>query len=474
MNPKIVTRRQLLRGTGIAISLPWLETFSPRTARAATTGQPLRYIGVYFPNGTANYWKPGGTGATWTLSPMLEPLTPNKSLVTVLGNVANYSPFGGHIEPSHGNNCASAWTGTQANGTGSNNNNISIDQAIADQLVAANGGKLPTAIHSLQVGLSTLNSSPDGIPAQHSRSISWKSATEPLGKLVSPQGVFDRIVGGGLPMPNNMPTTDPLADRRRALKKSALDYVTEDAVALQKRLSVSDRLRLDKYLSAVRTLEQRVSDTTMPTPLNCKALARPTETFGVGATPAGYNRGAHATLMIDLIVMAIQCDLTRVVSFMLDDARSDFVYNFINGRKFTATGSTPGTSPLGGYHNLQHTSDDNSDFATCGWWMVDRTNELATKLAAIQEGTGGNVLQNTIICLLSGMHSGDHDGLNLPIALIGGSGGVLKTNQFINFTTRQNLADVHLTILQKVFGSAATTFGKPMGTTSAIIPSILA
>jgi hypothetical protein len=473
MSSKIWSRRQLLGGTGVALALPWLETLSPRTAAAAAAGAPRRYIGIYFPNGTASFWTPGGAGANWTMSPILEPLTPNKAQVTVLGNVQNYSPWGGHIEPSHGHNCASAWTGVQANGTMKVNSGISIDQAIADQLVTANGGKLPTPLHSLQVGLSTLDSSPDGIPPQHSRSISWKSATEPLYKLVSPQAVFDRLVGGGLPMGNMPPMPDPLAERRRILKKSALDYVIEDARGLQGRLSASDRLRLDKYLSSVRTLEQRASDPTMPTALNCKALARPTQTFGVGNTPTGYDRGQHATLMIDLIVMAIQCDLTRVVSFMLDDARSDFVYNFLKGRKFTATGSTPATNPLGGYHGLQHAGDTNGDFATIGWWNCERANELATKLAALNEGASGNVLQNTVITFLSGMHGGNHDGKNLPVALIGGGGGVLKMNQFINFTAPQNLADVHLTILQKVFGSPLTKFGTPINTTSGVIPELL-
>src|SRR5262249_6019569 len=107
MISKNCSRRQLLKGTGVALGLPWLETLAPRTAAAAVATTPRRYIGMYFPNGTANFWKPTGVGATWTMSPILEPLTPNKAQVTVLGNVQNYSPFGGHIEPSHGHNCAS-------------------------------------------------------------------------------------------------------------------------------------------------------------------------------------------------------------------------------------------------------------------------------------------------------------------------------------------------------------------------------
>jgi hypothetical protein len=484
MNAKNWSRRQILKGTGVALALPWLETFAPRRAMAA--GTPKRYISVYFPNGTADYWKPTGGGATWNLSPMLQPFAPLKSKLTVISNIGNYSPFGGHIEPSHGHNAASAFTGTKANGPMNNNNGISVDQVIANQMVTANGGKLPTPLHSLQLGLSTMDSSPDGIPGQHSRSMSWKSDTEPLYKIVSPQGAFDRLVGMGTSMPSapGNATPDPIAERRRLLQKSALDYILEDSTSLQTRLSTSDKLRVDKFLSATRTLEARVASASMPATggggggFACNNATRPADVFGVGNVPVNYNRGAHATLMIDLTVMAIQCDITRVVNFMLDDARSDFTYNFLNERIFTATGSmpNPGVVPVGQYHGLQHAGQTSAGFATIGWWNADRVNELASKLDAIKDGTTGQtLLDNTVIHMFCGMHGGNHDGLDLPMAIVGSGGGVLKMNQFINGGGK-NLADLHLTIMQKVFGSPLTTFGKPMGayTHGTIIPDILA
>ncbi|MEA2699273.1 MAG: hypothetical protein QOI66_3544 [Myxococcales bacterium] len=478
MNGKNWTRRQVLKGAGVALSLPVLETFLPdgAKARAATAATKKRYFSVYFPNGTADFWTPSGVGATYTLSPILQPLEPNKAHATVLGNVGNYSPWNGHIEPSHGHNCASAWTGVAANGPGSANNSISIDQAIGDQIIASNGGKMPTPLHSLPMGLSTLDSSPDGIPGQHSRSISWKAADQPLYKIVSPQKVFDTLVGGGVTMTPSTSMPDPNAEKRRALNKSSLDYVLASSADLQKKLSTSDRAKLDQFMTSVRTLENRVSDPTMPVPVTgCTPLARPSQIYGVGMTPANYNRGAHATLMIDLAVMAIQCDITRVVSFMLDDARSDFVYNFINERTFTATGSTPTNKPLGGYHNLQHAGNTNSGFATCGWWMVDRLNELTTKLAAVSDGADGTAIDNTVIHFMSGMHGGNHDSQNLPLVLVGSGGKVLKTGQYIKFPSVVNLQDVHLTILQKVFGSPLTTWGKPMSMyKSGIVPDLLA
>ena len=121
----------------------------------------------------------------------------------------------------------------------------------------------------------------------------------------------------------------------------------------------------------MRRLEQRTQRSDDADVAQLQAARAAAQTYGVGNAPAGYNRGAHATLMIDLVVMALQCDITRVVSFMLDDARSDFVYDFITERKFTATGSTPGTAPVGGYHGLQHAGETNNGFATIGWWNCE-------------------------------------------------------------------------------------------------------
>jgi Protein of unknown function (DUF1552) len=479
MNSKTWTRRNILKGTGVALALPFLETLAPRTARAAAAAGPKkRYVTMYFPNGTADFWKPSGGGATWNLSAILEPFTPNKAKMMVIQNIGDYSPFGGHIEPSHGHNAASAWTGTKAAGE---NNSISVDQVIANQIVANNGGTSPTPLQSIQLGLSTLDSSPDGIAAQNSRSMSWKDATTPLYKIVSPQAAFDRLVGSGSSAPtptgNSMP--DPVAERRRLLRKSALDYVIQDATTLQTRLSTSDRGRLDKFLTSVRNLEVRVADPAMAMGVggNCTNTARPTWTAAVGNTAPDYNRGTHATLMIDLTVMALQCDITRVVSFMLDDARSDYVYNFITERNFQGGNGTSvaSTAPVGGYHGLQHAGNTNNGFATIGWWNAQRVNELATKLDAIKEATGGTVLDNTVIHMMSGMHGGNHDGQDLPIAIIGGGGGVLKQNQYINGGGK-NLADLHLTIINKVFGGTLAKFGTPMGsfTHGTMIPDILA
>jgi uncharacterized protein DUF1552 len=487
------TRRQVLKGAGVALSVPWLETFETKKANAAGTAPLRRYMNVYWPNGTADgyLWGGAGAGASMTLAPILQPLQPNLAKTLVLGAVGNYSPWGSHVEPSHGNNMATSWTGVKANGPGSINSSISIDQAIGNQIQAANGGKLPTVLHSLQVGLSTLDSYTDGLPGPHSRSISWKDAATPLYKLISPQNVFDTLVMGGLPQGGNMTTTpDPTALRRQALQKSALDYIIESSQSLQTRLSSSDVQRMAQFLTSVRDLETRVVASSMPTQTaaGCTELPRPTQTAVDNLPyPAGFNRGLHATLMIDLVVMAYQCDLTRVVSFMLDDARSDFVYDFITNRKFSQTGSTAGTGTVAGYHGLQHAGDMNDGFATITYWNMSQLNDMVTKITAIKEGAG-TAMDSTIIHAHSGMHGGNHDGLNIPVVLMGTGGGVFKTGQAINFAggtsvdgsksiNGKNLQDVHLTILNKVFGATQAQFGTAMGSfvgTTGVISQLLA
>ena len=143
--------------------------------------------------------------------------------------------------------------------------------------------------------------------------------------------MFDRLtVGGTLQTANE---DQALAAHRRALQQSVLDFVMEDAAQLQKRLGKTDQVKLDQFLTSVRSLETRLASSAGTAVTQaCSLPARPTETYSVDQVPEGYNRDYHADLMIDLLVMAFQCDLTRVASFMLDDSRSDFVYDFLEER----------------------------------------------------------------------------------------------------------------------------------------------
>jgi hypothetical protein len=164
---------------------------------------------------------------------------------------------------------------------------------------------------------------------------------------------------------------------------------------------------------------------------------------------------------------------------MLDDARSDYAYTFLQARNFTTAGSTAASGSvsngniadgLAGYHGLQHAGDTNNGFATINYWMAQKAADLALKLKASTEGAT-NILDQSVIVFGSGMHGGNHEGIDIPVVLIGSGGGVLKQNVFASFPAMsQYIGNVHLTIMQKVFGMTGATF--PMST--GVIPDILA
>ncbi|UJR85449.1 DUF1552 domain-containing protein [Sandaracinus amylolyticus] len=463
------SRRVFLAGAGVTLALPWMESLSGR-ARAQTTA-PKRFLAIYFPNGAAaQYWpsRGAGSGDSWQLSPILEPLAPLKAKTTVLTNLENYTAMQGDpfVEPSHAR-CTGAFL-TCADSDALRDelgvevaNGISIDQVIA----RSDLGRL-TPIPSLQVGLSTLNSFTDGRHGSLSRSVSWASETEPLYKDVNPQSVFDRLIAAGAGDGGLDPEAQAAATRRRMLRRSALDYLGDATTRVQQRLSVADRAALDQYLTSVRELERRVASIgDGVTRAMCEPVERHGEAYGVDAVPADYDRGEHADVMNDLVTMALQCDSTRVISYMLDDARSDFVYSHLTNRTFSDTGSVAGSGSVGGYHGLQHAGDSNDGYATINWWLTQKVADLCQRLDAIPEGEG-TVLDNTVVVFGSGMHGSNHDANELPIVLIGGGGGTLRGDQHIVFPATPGdrpLRDLYYTLLTQTFELPVTSFGSHVG-----------
>jgi hypothetical protein len=461
---------------------------------------------MYFPNGTGTFWYPpaAGMGSAWNLSPILEPLLPVKQKMLVLGNVGNWSAYGNAFaDPSHGTNCGPAFHGFESRmkkglTDAAPGGGISVDQVIAQQIGKA------TPLASLPIGLSTIDSNCDGSPCAHSRSMSWAGPNKPLYKVVNPQTVFDTLMTAGAPkagmtlapaMPMSSMTPDPKLEQMRLMKKSVLDAVLDSAKTLQPKLSTSDRARVDQYLTSVGDLEKLVASPGMQLPpgmggptVGCAGMPRPPQPYADNNVPAGYSRETHMDLMIQLVTMAFACDLTRVVTFMMDDSRSEFGYGHVPKRNFINPAAGMMTSPYtlsslkggvcGNYHGAQH--GDNEEFSTITWWMALKASKMAQALDAIKEGSG-TVLDNTVLHFGSGMTGGSHDGRNLPTVLLGSGGGVLKQNGYIDLKMGDapgggsRLANLHLTLIQKVFGSPATTFGNLTSPASTgILPGILA
>jgi hypothetical protein len=336
-------------------------------------------------------------------------------------------------------------------------NGISVDQVIATNPLYK--GLQP--LDSLELSLGTSVNSCDGPPCSYSRGISWKGMAGPNSPEVDPGAAFDRIVGAGLQ--NQGPAApDPLADHRRAMNQSILDAVKDQTASVSARLGANDKPKMDEFLESVRNSEQRVVElgNTMQSGLMCSPLARPTMTaqFQLANTDGGYNKGTHADVMNDLIVMALQCDVTRVITHMMEHERSEFVYDHITTRTFTSTGSTDNGQPGGNYHGAQHGSSQ--DFASITYWNVSKVAELCTRLDAIEDSPGVSVLDNTVIMLASCMNGGGHYGIDLPVMLIGGLGGILKTDQHVDFSAAgRPHRDLYFTLMNQGFGLGVTDFG---------------
>jgi len=260
--------------------------------------------------------------------------------------------------------------------------------------------------------------------------------------------------------PGTMPTVDPTLQKRLAMNKSVLDAVIANTTATRARLGAQDQHRLDDFLDSVRAVEmQATSASAGMGGIACTPIAKPTISDAnkpinnnnfARQTTATYNKGTHADVMNDLITMAFQCDATRIITYMLEDERSEFTYDHVMRRTFTQDTSTQTSGTCPDYHNGGQHGDQN-DFASITWWNVGVVAKLATKLDAIMEENGKTVLDNTLIMFGGAMHGSDHACNHLPLALIGSGGGTFTTDQHVSFNTRW-LRDLHYTVMSSMYG----------------------
>jgi hypothetical protein len=176
-------------------------------------------------------------------------------------------------------------------------------------------------------------------------------------------------------------------------------------------------------------------------------------------TTATYDKGLHADAMNDLVAMAFECDVTRVISYMLEDERSDFTYDNVEERAFTAESSSPKGGTCPDYHVAQHAGGD--VFATITWWNVGKVADLCRKLDAIQEAPGVSVLDNSVVFLGACMHGGNHEGNQLPALLIGGGNLGLKNDQHLALDKRP-LRDLYFTLMNDVYALGVSDFGQDL------------
>lgn len=423
-----LSRRTFLRGTGAAIALPFLEAMWPRSARAQAAASARRFIAWYVPNGMHMAdWTPANTGANYTLSPTLAALAPIRDEVLVLSGLANL-PARVNVAGDHARGTGSFLTARTVKQTDGADieNGISLDQRIANAIGAS------TSLPSLQLGTESGGSTGNcdsGYSCAYARNISWAGPQSPLAKETNPASAFERLFQGAeVQLP-----PDEL-DRRRLLRLSVLDAVTEDANRLRLELGSSDRQKLDEYLTGVRALETRIQTA---------------ETSQCEATEPGdpVDLVERVRTMSDLMVTALQCDRTRVITFMELNAGSNQTY--------------PWLGIFDGHHQISHHQGNTANFAqlrTINIWEVEQFVYLLQRLASVQEPEG-TLLDSSLVFFSSEIEDGDaHRHTNLPVLLAGRGGGAVTPGQHLRFSGNPPLANLFLTVL-RAFGIQDATFG---------------
>ena len=420
---KALPRRMVLQGLGASLALPLLDAMIPAmTAMAATPAKPVRRLGfVYMPMGsTIAQWTPPGTnGRLDVLSPALRSLEKVKDQVTVFTNMELHNAYPG----THATSNAAFLSAATAKWTESSDYHLATT---ADQVAAQQIGQ-ETRLPSLELSmdlLTTVGQCDNGYACVYQNNLSWSSPTTPLPAEAHPRVAFERLFGDG----------GSAVDRRKELRKNAslLDWVSSDIARLQNKLGASDRNRVAQYLETVREVERRIqkaesaaADSKLPD------LDRP-----VGV-PAAY--ADHARLMFDLQVLALQGDVTRVITFQLAREASTRTYNEI------------GVSEA--HHPLTHSGGDPEKLAKVAQinaYHVSLFAYFLEKLKATPDGDG-TLLDHSVYMYGSGMGNPDkHDHVNLPILVAGGAAGRMKGGRHIRYAEPAPLSNLHLTLLDKV------------------------
>ncbi len=418
---KALPRRTVLRGFGATMGLPLLDAMIPAaTAAAATPAKPVRRLGyVFMPMGAdLSRWTPEGATLD-NLSPILKSLFPVKDKVNVLTNLELRPAYPG----SHATSNSAFLSAARAKLTESSDYYLGTT---ADQIAAKEIGQA-TQLPSLELAMDmmeTVGQCDNGYACVYQNNLSWSTPTTPLPAEAHPRLVFENLFGAG----------GSKAERQAALKRRAslLDFVKEDMAALKRDLGPEDRTKVDGYLDTVREVERRIQKAEADVSENpLPDLDRP-----VGV-PASY--ADHARLMFDLQVLALQGDVTRVITFQLARETSNRTY--------------PELGVPDPHHPLTHHGNDPAKIARMAkinTFHVSLFAEFLKKLDATREGEG-SLLDNSLYLYGSGMgNPNKHDHVNLPTLVAGGGASGIRGNRHIHFKEVTPLANVHLTLLERV------------------------
>lgn len=431
---KSMPRRTFIKGAGASLALPLLDAMVPAATAAVKMPQiGVRRLGyVFMPMGCdQSRWTPESERTLDRMSPILDSLKPVKDKITVFTNMELRSAYPG----SHATSNSSFLSAAKAKVTESTDYYLGTT---ADQVAAKQIGQ-QTQLPSLELAmdlLQTVGQCDNGYACVYQNNLSWSSPTTPLPAEAHPRLVFENLFGeGGTP-----------EERRAALRKRAslLDSVAEEMKRLQRGLGAGDRARVSDYLDSIREVERRIQKAeTDSKDIPLPDLERP---MGV---PASY--ADHARLMFDLQLLAFQGDITRVITFQI--ARE------------TSNRSYPEIGVSDPHHPLSHHGDDPEKIARMAKinaFHVSLFAEYLQKLRETPEGNG-SLLDNVLLLYGSGIGNPNvHDHTNLPIIVAGGAAGGMKGNRHIRYDKPTPLANLHLTLLDKV-GVQLDSFGDSDG-----------
>jgi hypothetical protein len=427
--PNKISRRTLLQGVGVTMALPWLESLpvwgSDTTSGTAPSAPPKRFAALFMGNGISpkNWWAKG-SGADMQLSKSLEPLASLRSRLNVISGLFNKHATGVGIHPGQTGNIlsgAALQKGAVLRG------GVSVDQVLARYLGEE------TAQPSLVLGCEQpiTGYHETNFSMAYSSHISWQDANSPVPMEVYPSLAFDSLFDN--------------QGSRRTL--SILDRVQEQAAALNRQVSSSDRAKLDEYLTSVREVEKRVErNRAAKNRAEDRARDRGRPVIALRRPDNGLPEDIreHMRLMCDILALAFQTDKTRVATLLLCRDLSGLFYPFLDVR--TA------------HHPTSH--EDNSDaYERVTRYYVSQLAYLAGRLAQMPEGET-TVLDNSCLMFISNMWSGSrHDSSKLPVLLVGGLGGTLATGRVLDYTGRgeedRKLCGLYLSLMNRMRVKAA-------------------
>ena len=444
------TRRHFLRGLGLAVALPAMESLLPGTAQAASAskaavtaaGDPLRSAFLYVPNGVIlDKWFPKGTGKDFTLNQSMQPLEGLQSEMQIVRGLAHENGFAnGDGAGDHARAHATFLTGARPKKTSGADIQlgVSIDQDIARHI--GNETRLPSLELSCTASRKS-GSCDSGYSCTYQYNLSWRNKTTPMSAEANPRLVFERLFGRG-----NEKERQRNFDRRIAERRSVLDFVMSETKSMSQQLGRNDVHKLNEYLNGVREIEKRIENAERFRDLPKVEME----------TPAGIPKdyAEHIRLMFDLMTLAFQTDSTRVVSFMLAQDGSNQSFRDI------------GVSE--GHHSLSHHRDDKdmvAKLAKIDHFYIEQLAYFLKKMKSLKDPSGASLLDNSMIVYGSGLSDGNrhrHD--NLPVILAGKGGGQLNAGRVVETvaTDRTPMANLFVSMMHKL-GIQDPDFGDSTG-----------